>query len=141
MMNMIENILSKNNTLLFGLGGSLLLSLSLWFLMSGTCSSSEWVNCRSFGKMFEIVSIFLIWCPFLFFGSLLTYKLHEKVFRSWIYFALWWIPLSIVVIASSSTHARSYIFPSVQEQNAILFLGLFILISVIIIWVKWRRLK
>ncbi len=71
------------------------------------CSQSF---CRNYIDIITfLASIVFIFAPLLLFFSLITYKLREEVFRSWIRFTYFWLVpwfffLSLTMIASRESH-------------------------------------
>ena len=74
--------------------------------------------------------------------SAVTYFLKEGVFRAWVRFAYWWIPVSLVFIyLAGGWSGGGFGIPNVldQESVAIIFSGLFVIISLGIVLVSWFR--
>ena len=86
----------------------------------------------------ELVGAYFILFPLILFFSLITYFLREEVFRAWLRFAYVWMPLSLVVIyLSAGWTGGGFGIPNVldQETVAIIFSGLFVIISLLlVIW-------
>jgi len=75
----------------------------------------------------------------IFLFSLITYFLREEVFRAWLRFTYWWLPLSFVMIyLAAGSSGGSFGIPNVldQETVAFIFSALFALISLILIAIK-----
>ncbi len=69
--------------------------------------------------------------------SLITYWMHEKVFRAWLRFAYWWIPLTIVLVLMTHDSSGGFGISDIVTREAVsmIFSALFLLISlVLIIW-------
>ncbi|MDP2665479.1 MAG: hypothetical protein Q8P23_02430 [bacterium] len=70
--------------------------------------------------------------------SSLLFLLREEVFRAWLRFAYWWIPVSLVFIyLAGGWSGGGFGIPNVldQESVSIIFAGLFVVISLLlIIW-------
>lgn len=82
-------------------------------------------------------NLILIFLPILII-SLITYLLREEVFRAWLKFAYWWIPVSLAFIyLAGGSSGGGFGMPNVFDQEfvSIIFSGLFFIISLIlIIW-------
>ena len=75
----------------------------------------------------------------LFILSLITYFLKEQVFRTWLHFAYWWIPLSLLfVYIASQSSGGGFGIPNVfdTESVSIIFSVLFFIISILLIFIK-----
>lgn len=70
--------------------------------------------------------------------SIITYKMREEVFRAWIHFAYWWIPISLVFIyLAGGWSGGGFGMPNVLDQEfvSIIFSAIFVIVSIlIIIW-------
>jgi len=92
----------------------------------------EWCEPIAFGLLAPLILL----VPF----SLLTYKMREEVFRAWLHFAYWWIPLSIVLtLLASGGSGGGFGIPNVFDQEfvAFVFSVLFAIISLVIILWKY----
>ncbi|MBM3261623.1 hypothetical protein FJY93_04385 [Candidatus Kaiserbacteria bacterium] len=78
----------------------------------------------------------MIFAPVMFILSLITYFLREEVFRTWIRFTYWWVPLSfVVVLFAGSRPSANIVGLSDQEIFGFLTWSLYVLISLVtIIW-------
>lgn len=85
---------------------------------------------------------FIFFASFIFllsiFFSLITYKMRDQVFHTWRNFALFWIPLSIFFIAITP-EASGILQVIDKELIAIVFSGLFVILSIIVISVSFVR--
>ncbi len=76
----------------------------------------------------------------LFIFSLITYKMRNEVYRAWLRFAYWWIPISLIFIyLAGGWSGGGFGIPNVldQESVSIIFSGLFFIISLILIVWKY----
>ena len=86
------------------------------------------------------LTIFYYLIPFILLFSLLTYKMHERVFRSWLHFAYWWVPLSIILtFLAGGGSGGGFGMPNIFDREfvAFIFSALFFVISLIIIVWKY----
>lgn len=82
-------------------------------------------------------SFFGIFIPILplFLFSLITYKLPERVYRTWSRFALWWIPLSMLLILVVPSYDGSLV-PVDKGRTALATSLFFLIISLTIVTVR-----
>ena len=77
--------------------------------------------------------------------SLLLLFLREEIYNTWKHFALWFIPLSALLIFLSSDSGSGVISGSGAlldtEGTAFLLAGMFLFVSLILIAVKWWKLR
>lgn len=129
--------MNKKQTLILGLIGLFCLGLGLWFLMSDVCQPDIWVKCRSIDSTIDIIISLLFFALPLTVFSLITYKMRNEVFRAWLRFSHWWIPLSFILILSASNEPGNiFPFPSLQAIFGIALPGLYFIISLILILLK-----
>jgi len=72
--------------------------------------------------------------------SAITYFLKEEVFRTWLRFAYWWIPVSIVLIyLAKDSSGGGFGIPNVLDQEfvSLILASLFALISLLLIAYKY----
>lgn len=99
------------------------------------CGQYDYTCQDKFEVLFPAILIFL---PTLLF-SIITYKMREEVFRAWLHFAYWWIPISLVFIyLAGGWSGGGFGIPNVLDQEfvSIIFSALFVIISLIIIAYK-----
>lgn len=91
--------------------------------------------------LFSVIASSVIVFP-IFVFSLITYKMREDVFRAWLHFAYWWVPLTIFIslLSLNSSYGGGGLGPVMQDwYMSSLRLALhilFIIISLIII--AWK---
>ena len=81
--------------------------------------------------------------PFFFF-SLITYKMPEKVFQAWAWFALPWSALSMVLIYMAPEYGQSGFGPSISVDKgfvAFCMSALFVVVSIFVIVVRHLSLR
>ena len=80
----------------------------------------------------------------LFLFSLITYKMPEKVFQAWAWFALPWSALSMALIYMAPEYGQSGFGPSISLDKgfvAFLMSGTFVILSILIIAVRYLTLR
>jgi len=140
----MKNWITKKNTfitsiLAFGV------TVLLWVLNMG-----DIISCRTpIGVGYSIkycaqISIILLPLTTVIPVSLLTYKLRDEIFRAWIRFAQWWVPISmliILIIPGGGGGGWGIAFPPLDAVFALYSSGLFLVISLAIIAYKFFQLK
>lgn len=85
--------MTKKNVLWLGIIGIVLFFITMFPVDLGICEKSAY-DCREISDSIQmILGIF----SFLFFFSLITYKMREEVFRVWWRFARWFVPVIMLV--------------------------------------------
>lgn len=132
-------MITKNKVLIFSLCGTLFLS-AIIFLGTATCYYSNWcvpISSALSSKLNSDILSFTLLFPSLFILSVTTYFLHEKVFRAWLHFAYWWIPLSVffTLVTSKSGAGWGVGLSWEKGTTSFIFSSLFAIISLLlIIW-------
>ncbi len=104
-----------------------------WCYVGTICNTMERYASQNLTILYYLIPLILLF-------SLLTYKMHEKVFRAWISFAYWWVPLSIVLtLLAGGGSGGGFGMPNVFDREfvAFIFSALFFIISLIIILWKY----
>lgn len=99
------------------------------------------LTCQKFViNMFSAIAPYtLIFLP-LFLFSLITYKMRDEVSRAWMYFAVVWVPLSIIAAAVTPDSPGGGFGPQIsigKGDTAIVMSLLFVVISLIVIVWKY----
>lgn len=117
--------LTKKNVFISGLIG-LFVSIALNYLRDFGISYSVYKLIAE--PLFFVSSSLLIIASFLFF-------VRNEVFSSWLTFAKWWIPLTLVLLIISPADGSGAFFPAFfsKELTSIFMSGLFLLISLVIV--------
>jgi hypothetical protein len=82
----------KNVLLVSGIGGGLFLFL-LMLLLNNACGEYRDVCMNIYIPIAYLCFSF----PVIFLLSLITYKMHDNVFRAWWSFARWFVPIIIIM--------------------------------------------
>lgn len=100
------------------------------------CSSNE--SCVDYLHMFFLQSL-----PFfgVFVVSILLYFVRDEIYESWFRFARWWIPLSMLLIFISPEYPTGIYDPIQKGSVAFGMSAAFIVISILIIIMKYFALK
>ena len=136
-------MVTKKSFLVTGIIGTFFVLLLLW-LGTDTCYSDD--TCRIVRKTLnnDNLTISLIF-PIITIFSLLTYRMHDRVFRAWWNFARWWVPVIVVVtfIVNAQPHNGSF-FSMEAFSNAVtigFFYAIFVIVSLVQIIRAYRRSK
>ncbi len=121
----MESILEKKNVAILLFVGSLLETLLF------------------FGNIYDyrdfFLAVFILPVGFLF--SLITYFLAEPVFRGWINFARWWMPLQILLVALVPEGTTGNFLINLDPKVIVSFAlsGIFIAVSLSIVLIQSIR--
>ncbi|MEK7068888.1 MAG: hypothetical protein AAB947_00735 [Patescibacteria group bacterium] len=128
-------LVTKNNVFVVSMCGMVFFAF-LFFLSTGACYDRVWCQILQDTFSNENLTVAFLFPP-LFLFSLITYKMREKVFRAWLHFAYWWVPLSIV-LTFLSRGGGGFGMPNVFDQEfvAFVFSALFFIVSLLII--AWK---
>ncbi len=136
---MLNKVATKKNILLI-LGGLTALLLIIDRIGRVRLCGGDFFHgfCATLYFAFIDSAIFII--P-SFVVALLVYKMREEIFWAWAYFAIWFVPLSLFAISISSSSSNSYVFSSDKELLTMILIPSFVIISTIIIFWKWYKLR
>lgn len=73
--------------------------------------------------------------------SLITYKCRDEIFTTWVSFAKWWVPLSMLAILIAPEEITGSISVPIKWPLAVFCSVAFFVISLIIIGWKWFSLR
>lgn len=129
--------MTKKYVFIFALLGSLVFLLSAFQKEVGICGSS-YNNC------WDLVD--LIWPPLSVFPALLllsviTFKMCHEIFATWVKFAVWWIPLSIIAIILTPEEIKGSISVQLKSPLALFSAITFLLVSLCLITYKSLKLR
>ena len=134
--------MTKRNILLVSIIGVVLYLVSMYSVSFGICDDASY-SCRKTADLAQ--TTFTIF-PLVLLFSLITYKMQEVVFQAWWRFAMWFVPLiMIVTFFLYSGHQQSGFGGVAQDAFYFAILvalyAIFILTSLIRIVLAHRRLK
>ncbi|MFA5831093.1 MAG: hypothetical protein WC878_04670 [Candidatus Paceibacterota bacterium] len=130
--------MTKKNVLLISSNLIVILCFLAYIQTGDICYMKSW--CRNFWEEINLLgAILFIFIP-IFLFSLITYKMRDEVFRSWIHFSCWWIPLSTIV-SLITPESSSSLFSLDGKKIAVASSFLFALISLILIIYKSVKLR
>ena len=94
---------------------------------------------------FEILfPILFLFFPTLFL-SIITFFLRDEIFRAWLKFAYWWMPLSIffIYLSANAGGGGGWGIPTLIDPEfvSMVFSGFFFIISIFVIMSKRSNLK
>ena len=134
--------MTKKNILALSIVGLVVYLSTMYSVSLGICNDASY-NCRKTVDLIQMtVSVF----PFILLFSLITYKMREEAFQAWWRFAMWFVPLIMIVTYLMYSGHRQSGFGGVS-QGAFEFLilivlyAIFILTSLIRIVLAHRKLK
>lgn len=132
----MKNWMTKKNVLRIGLTGSLLFCVFIFATKVGLCDQYNGSCIHKFDSVSEVFQIFI---PVLLF-SLITYKLRDEIFTTWIKFATWWVLGTFILVLIAPSQDPSLL--SVTKQViSLLSTALFALISTGIVISKSLALR
>ena len=139
--------MTKKSVLWISLIGVVLVTLELFGKNPFDDYCVQKQNCLFFWKIswdiMDFINPLLYLLVPVFLLSLITYFLREEIFRTWIRFTYWWIPISIFfVYLASGSSGGGFGIPNVLDQESVsyIFSTLFLIISLIIITFKYFTL-
>lgn len=98
------------------------------------CGGIEYGECMDY--LHSFLGFFIPILP-VFALSIIAYFLREEVFRAWMKFVYWWIPLTMFMILISPEYGQE-LMPVEKGTVAVFFSGIFIIVSLIIMIIKSR---
>ena len=129
---------TKRNTLIMSGLVSTLVFLIDHFGTVRLCGGEEFTVCIN-----TIANLYPFFIPFipLCLLVLMTYRLHNEVFLSWIKFAFVWVPLTMFLTLVTPEYGNQSLFPLEKGGISFWFSILLFLISLIIIIYKYSTLR
>lgn len=135
--------MTKKNVSLFGLVGTAMLVVVTLLSLSDFCYNSE--VCVLLFERFHLWGFanYIFFTPPLLILSIITYKLHDGIFFSWINFAKWWVPLTIILSVLAGFGEQPSYMPAMITPGTVSLLmsSIFLVISLILIAYKYFILK
>ncbi len=136
---MYEKFVTKRNVLMVTIFAIVLMELLARSLEIGFCGTRDYGCASVYDGM---AATLLIFVPVLFF-SLLTYFVRNEIFGGWMKFAVWWVPLTVVLalLLPNNDQSQSIGMGSTQGLFVIVMTLIFIIVSLIIIVAKYMAMK
>lgn len=136
-------MISKKTTFWISLIAILTLLGSIFIDSGGSCYYNSW--CRQILDFRNLISPYLIIFPVVLFWSLVTYKMRDGVYTSWMKFAQWYILVFVILTyyLISSDKGGGFFDISGWGNAVILFclLVIFFIISFFVIMTKRTALQ
>jgi len=130
-------MLSKKTTLAVAALGVTFTIISLFSREVGICPP-EYSSCSS--VLDQVAEIFFISVPLLIL-SIVTFYMHEQIYKSWFAFVRCWIPLSVTFILLVPEYGGHFMNFIAKGNITFVMSLIFIVVSVIIIAYKYFALK
>lgn len=121
---------------LFGLG---LRYLALWCVYGiSSCPATNFFH----AIFLEFVNPLYTFSIFFIVPALGLLLIKRNVFNSWLRFAVWWLPLSAILIAITPSTSNSWmpLYFIGKDTVTLVMAGLFTTVSLVILLIKSRRL-
>ena len=115
-----------------------LLLASNWIGTFKLCGGQEYGQCMDL--MYGFIVNFFPVIP-LFILSLVTYKMRNEIYRTWLHFSYVWIPLSMILIFLAPEYSADWMLPIVKGTVAFFSSLLFVIISIILILWKYLSIR
>ena len=129
--------MTKKSILGIGLLGTLMFLGMFVLVQINGCREDLFFFCRDANIwIIDISKLFVI----VFLLSLITYRMTDQIFHSWIKFAYFWVPLTLITVALVPEYSNSLL--PIEKGNVSFFMSLvFLVISLIIILTKHFSLR
>lgn len=134
----MKNLVTKKNVFIF----SSALAVALLFVgyFQEKCYENAHSLCWQYwDKIPDDIQVFYLMFP-IFFFSLITYKLRDEVFESWMKFAKWWVLGTIVLVVITPAQDHSMI-PLDKEMISLFSTGIFTAVSLVVVVIKSISLR
>src|SRR3989344_4320472 len=99
-----------------------------FFMKGGSINNCPFILTSIGINLLPIIPLFLL--------SIIIYKMRDEVYRAWLRFAQWWIPLSMLLIFLAPEYTSDWMFPVVKGTVAFFSSILFLIISLLLI--AWK---
>lgn len=130
-------MLSKKTTLTLTILGVGILLITMFSREIGICPP-DYSSCSNI--LDQVAEIFFPVVPLLIFAGL-TFFLNEQIYKSWFLFARFWTPLSMVAVLLAPEYGGHFMNPIEKGSVALFMSAIFIVVSIIIIGIKYFSLK
>ena len=123
-----KTMMTKKNVLFAGICGFFLFLIVIFSSKIGLCDPYNGACTDEYDSLSEIFQIFI---PVLLF-SLITYKLRDEVFDTWVKFVMWWV-LGTFILVLIVPAQDSSLLPITKEIVSLFSTVVFTLVSLIVI--------
>lgn len=124
-------MINKKTVLFLSVLGSLCYAIMHVLVSVSGCVNSLFFCNDSNLWLIDVLRLF----PMLLIISLVLYKLHENIYKTWLKFTYIWLPLSVILIWMSPEYDRTMI-PMDRGRVSFIMSVLFLVISIVIIIYK-----
>ena len=97
--------------------------------------------CNTISTVIEQTGYFVLPFTVLLICACVVYFVRQEVFLSWTRLALWWIPLSMLLIFITPEYGGGLVNPIVKGPVAVFLSSLFIILSLLIVAYKYWRVS
>ena len=118
--------------------GIILFTISVLSREIGYCPSYSYSSCVVVFNALAEMLLLVFPALFLFF---VVYFMRNEIYEAWFLFTRWWIPLSMLSVLVAPEYAHDWMYPIEKGNVAFGMSIIFILVSVLIIIVKFLSLK
>lgn len=132
----MSRVLTKKKVLIFCALG--LLFAICWAYLGTREACYINVSCRTFFDRLQFIGEILGSAMFILPFSLITYFLHDRVFKAWIWFAVVWVPILIIVPNFFDSHNGNFGLSDAAGALFLLIVG-YVFFSLLIILVQSAR--
>ena len=129
--------MTKKSVLRLSIIGSLIFLTLVFISLGGYCTEYKYLCDRAHDD--TLATYFFVFL-LIFFISLITYKMRDEIFLSWLKFTYVWVPLTIVLTFLAPEYGNS-LLPIEKGSVSFVMSFLFLLISLIIIISKSISLR
>lgn len=130
---------TKKSALVLGIVGTTYIGILTLLSTTSLCLTNQ--NCTDLFVKFSPWSFakYILFTPFLFALSLITYKMRDEVFRAWWNFAWWWA-LVIIAITLLLTNASGGGTLGMNQDFTVFILGILYAILIVTSLIKIARM-
>lgn len=130
----MKTLVTKKNTLIMSFLGTIFFSL---LIILGTESCYRSATCKIFRDTLSLEDFsVLVLSPTLLLFSLITYKMRDEIFETWMKFALWWTGATVILVLLAPANDPS-LLPVTKSVIALASTAIFTIISSTL--VLWER--
>jgi len=129
--------MTKKNILWMSLIGTSIFSFLLFLVLNDSCGN-YYEFCKS---TFVLTTNLLFIFPVIFLFSLITYKMRESTFRSWLHFSYWWVSISVLLVLIIPNGQGGGYMPSLLDKESVAFIMSFFYSVISLILITYKSIK